>query len=185
MFFSNDGLALLCFGAGMAATKIKRDRPEDVRLEGSPLKVNQPAPDFALPTDGGWTVDLKKFKGNQVVLFFYPRDLSPGCIQEACDFRDQWMTFWRKGAVILGISADELETHKRFKALYGLPYPLLSDTHKLVLSKYGAWQAMMSDGRMHPGILRTTVLVNSDGKVKKIWSPVVVKGHVREVAASL
>jgi peroxiredoxin Q/BCP len=111
--------------------------------------------------------------------------MTPGCTQEACDFRDSWKTVEAKGAVVLGVSADNEDSHKKFKEKYALPFPLLSDEDKTVLKAYGVWQMVMKDGEEKMKIVRTTVLIDKDGKVKKIWSPVGVQGHVADVLAHL
>jgi peroxiredoxin Q/BCP len=120
-----------------------------------------------------------------VVLYFYPKDMTPGCTQEACDFRDNWAVVQAKGAVVLGVSADTSESHQKFKDKYELPFPLLSDEDKKVLKTYGVLQKVTKDGEEKIKIIRTTVLIDKDGKVKKVWSPVGVAGHATDVLANL
>jgi peroxiredoxin Q/BCP len=157
-----------------------------VKIPGGALvKQGQMAPDFTLPSYSNKTVTLKDFRGKEVVLYFYPKDMTPGCTQEACDFRDNWKAVENKGAVVLGVSADTTESHQQFKEKYSLPFPLLSDESKKVLEKYGVWQKKVRDGKETMGIVRTTVLIDKEGKVKKVWSPVDVTGHAQDVLSSL
>jgi peroxiredoxin Q/BCP len=145
------------------------------------MKEGQMAPDFTLTSDANKSVSLKDFRGKEVVLYFYPKDMTPGCTTEACDFRDNWKAVEAKGAVVLGVSADTTESHENFKAKYSLPFTLLSDPSKKVIEKYGVWQKKVRDGKETMGIVRTTVLIDKDGKVKKVWSPVDVAGHAQDV----
>ncbi len=149
------------------------------------IQEGSKAPDFSLENDRGEKVSLKNFKGNPVVLYFYPKDMTPGCTQEACDFRDNWERVKKKGAVVLGVSADPVKKHQAFKEKYGLPFTLLSDEKKEMLKAYGVWQKKKFMGREFMGIVRSTFLIGKDGKVKKVWSPVSVKGHVDEVLEAL
>lgn len=150
-----------------------------------PLREKQKAPDFSLDDDQGKKVSLKDFKGKKVVLYFYPKDMTPGCTQEACDFRDHWGQVQKKGAVVLGVSADPVKRHGAFKEKYGLPFPLLSDEGKGMLKAYKVWQKKKFMGREFMGIVRTTLIIGKDGKIEKIWSPVSVKDHVGEVLKNL
>lgn len=149
------------------------------------LKEGSKAPDFSLENEKGGKVSLKDFKGKKVVLYFYPKDMTPGCAQEACDFRDNWERAGKKGAVVLGVSADPVKKHQAFKEKYGLPFTLLSDEKKETLRDYGVWRKKKFMGREFMGIVRSTFLIGKDGKIKKIWSPVSVKGHVDEVLEAL
>jgi peroxiredoxin Q/BCP len=149
------------------------------------LKEGQKAPDFTLDDDQGQKVSLKDFKGKSVVLYFYPKDLTPGCTQEACDFRDNWTAVKKKGAVVLGVSADAVKRHVSFKEKYKLPFPLLSDESLKMLKAYGVWKKKKFMGREFMGIVRTTLIIGPDGKIKKIWSPVKVKGHADDVLENL
>lgn len=151
----------------------------------SPLKVGAPAPDFALPDDTGRTVTLGDFRGKKVVLYFYPKDSTPGCTQESCDFRDNLARIGERGAVVLGLSADSVDSHKRFKAKQGLTFPLLSDPERRALEAYGVWQEKSLYGRKFMGIVRTTVILDEQGRVAKVFPKVKVGGHVDEVLASL
>jgi peroxiredoxin Q/BCP len=149
------------------------------------VKEGQKAPVFTLDDDQGQKVSLGDFRGKTVVLYFYPRDLTPGCTQEACDFRDNWNAATKKGAVVLGVSADPVKKHETFKEKYKLPFPLLSDEGKKALKAYGVWKKKKFMGREFMGIVRSTFLIDKNGKIEKIWSPVSVKGHVGEVLANL
>jgi peroxiredoxin Q/BCP len=149
------------------------------------VKEGQLAPDFTLDDDQGSKVSLKDFKGKPVVLYFYPKDMTPGCIQEACDFRDNWALVKKRGAVVLGMSADPVKKHGAFKEKYKLPFTLLSDEGKKILKAYGVWKKKKFMGREFMGIVRSTFLINPSGKIQKIWSPVSVKGHVTEVLENL
>jgi peroxiredoxin Q/BCP len=149
------------------------------------VKEGQKAPAFKLQDDTGKVVSLSDLKGKQVVLYFYPKDLTPGCTQESCDFRDNLTAIKKKGTVVLGVSADPIKRHVAFKQKYSLPFPLLSDEGKDMLKAYGVWQKKKFMGREFMGIVRTTLIIDKTGKVKKIWSPVSVKDHVKEVLENL
>ena len=149
------------------------------------IKEGQRAPAFELDDDGGNKVSLSDFKGKQVALYFYPKDMTPGCTQEACDFRDHWEAVKKKGAVVLGVSADPVKRHVSFKEKYKLPFPLLADEGKKAIKAYGVWGKKKFMGREFMGVIRSTFLIGKDGKVKKIWSPVSVKDHAKEVLENL
>lgn len=149
------------------------------------IKVGQKAPLFELEDDQGQKLSLSDFKGKAVVLYFYPKDMTPGCTQEACNFRDNWGAVTRKGAVVLGVSADPVKKHLAFKEKYNLPFTLLSNPDKGMLKAYGVWQKKKFMGREFMGIVRTTLIIDKAGKVKKVWFPVSVKDHVKEVLESL
>lgn len=149
------------------------------------LKEGQKAPDFSLDDDQGNKVSLKDFKGKNVVLYFYPKDMTPGCTQEACDFRDNWSAVKKKGAVVLGVSADPVKKHQTFKEKYQLPFTLLSDEGKGTLKAYGVWRKKKFMGREFMGIVRTTMIIDKAGKIQKIWSPASVKGHAVDVLENL
>lgn len=149
------------------------------------LKEGQKAPAFELDDDQGNKVSLSDLKGKQVVLYFYPKDMTPGCTIEACDFRDHWGSVKKKGTVVLGVSADAVKRHAAFKAKYDLPFTLLSDEGKDMLKAYGVWKKKKFMGREFMGIVRTTLIIDKSGKIKRIWSPVSVKDHVKEVLENL
>jgi peroxiredoxin Q/BCP len=149
------------------------------------IKEGRKAPPFILEDDQGKKVSLADLRGKTVVLYFYPKDMTPGCTKEACDFRDHWAAMGKKGAVVLGVSADPVKRHEAFKDKYKLPFPLLSDEGKGVLKEYGVWKKKKFMGREFMGIVRTTLIINRDGKIKKIWSPVSLKDHIKEVLENL
>ncbi len=149
------------------------------------IKEGDPAPDFALPADDGKTYSLKDLRGQKVVLYFYPKDDTPGCTKEACSFRDNLARVKSRGAVVLGVSKDDLDSHARFRKKYSLSFPLLSDTEGNVLDAYGAWKEKSLYGKTFMGIERTTYVIDEDGRVKRAFSRVKVDGHVDEVLAAL
>lgn len=149
------------------------------------IKVGKPAPDFTLPSDEGKPVSLSGFRGKFVVLYFYPKDDTPGCTKEACAFRDTLGSLARQGAAVLGVSTDSVESHQRFKAKYRLTFPLLSDADKQVAQAYGAWQEKSMYGRTYMGIQRMTYVIDPKGKVANIFHKVRVDGHVDAVKAAL
>ncbi len=145
------------------------------------IEENKKAPQFTLPDQNGNRISLKDFNGKKVVLYFYPKDNTPGCTKEACDFRDSIEEFKKIKAVVLGVSPDSVESHKKFAEKYDLPFPLLSDPEKKVLNKYGVWKEKSMYGRKYMGVERTTVVIDEQGKIIKIFPKVKVKGHVEEV----
>lgn len=149
------------------------------------LTAGRNAPAFTLPADDGSTVSLKDLRGRPVVLYFYPKDDTSGCTTEACEFRDSWKAVQRAGAVVLGVSPDGVSSHQKFKAKYRLPFPLLADTEHTVAEAYGAWGEKSMYGRKYFGILRTTFLIDGEGKVARIFEKVKPKGHAAEVLAAL
>jgi peroxiredoxin Q/BCP len=149
------------------------------------LSVGDKAPDFSIPDQDGKNVGLKDFKGKQVVLYFYPKDDTPGCTKEACDFRDSEAQILRTGAVILGVSLDGKESHQKFIKKYGLPFPLLSDEDATVSKAYGVYKEKNMYGKKHWGIERSTFVIDTTGKVKAVFRKVKVDGHVDEVLTAL
>jgi peroxiredoxin Q/BCP len=149
------------------------------------IEVGSKAPLFTLPDSEGNKVSLSDFKGKKVVLYFYPKDMTSGCTQEACDFRDALPNFSKIKTVVLGISADSVDSHKKFAAKYNLPFTLLSDENKEVLEKYGVWKEKSMYGKKYMGIVRTTVIIDEEGKIKNIFPKVKVTGHVEEVIKAL
>jgi peroxiredoxin Q/BCP len=144
------------------------------------LKEGDKAPSFSLPSEEG-EITLKDFKGKTVVLYFYPKDLTPGCTVEACDFRDNQTRLKKAGAVVLGVSRDPVSKHARFREKHGLNFPLLSDEDGSVCEAYGVWQQKSLYGKKFMGIVRTTFVLDPKGKIKKIFPQVKVKGHVDAV----
>jgi peroxiredoxin Q/BCP len=149
------------------------------------LKTGTKAPAFSLPSDSGETVSLSGLKGKPVVLYFYPKDDTPGCTVEACEFRDSWADVQKTGAVVLGVSPDGLADHKKFRAKFKLPFPLLADEDHAVADAYGAWGDKSMYGRKYKGILRTTFLIGPDGTIARVFEKVKPKGHAAEVLASI
>jgi thioredoxin-dependent peroxiredoxin len=149
------------------------------------LKEGDAAPDFSAATSGGGTVSLGDFKGQCVVLYFYPRDDTPGCTKEACAFRDHFAEFRKKGAVVLGVSIDPVKAHDKFAAKYKLPFTLLADEDKRIVQAYGAWGEKTFMGRKYQGTYRLTFLIGPDGRIKKIWPQVKPEEHAEEVLAAL
>ncbi len=143
------------------------------------------APDFTLPSDQDEQVTLSSFRGKKVVVYFYPKDDTPGCTKEACSFRDANSLFMAKGAVVIGISPDDATSHQRFRAKHGLPFYLLSDTDHQVAEAYGAWGEKRMYGRTYEGIIRSTFVVGEDGKIIKAFPKVKPEDHATEVLAYL
>jgi peroxiredoxin Q/BCP len=149
------------------------------------LTVGSTAPVFSLPDENGKNQSLKTFRGKAVVLYFYPKDDTPGCTKEACGFRDVNATLQKRGAVVLGVSLDGASAHKKFKAKYGLPFPLLSDEDATVSKAYGVYKQKNLYGRRSWGIERSTFVIDPAGRVKASFRKVKVDGHIDEVLAAL
>ena len=149
------------------------------------LKEGDKAPSFKLKNQGGETVTLSELKGKPIVLYFYPKDDTSGCTKEACNFKDEFPKFKKIKAEIIGISADSVKSHKKFAAKYDLPFNLLSDESKEVVEKYGVWKEKSMYGRKYMGIERTTFIINSAGKISKIFPKVKVDKHNQEVMEAL
>lgn len=148
-------------------------------------QVGDAAPDFRLPSTSGEDVSLGKFKGKHVVLYFYPKDDTPGCTAEACAFRDRNDELSGKGAVVLGISTDSLESHENFRSRHSLNFPLLSDQTADVAKMYGAWKEKNLYGRRSWGVARRTYLIGPDGRIRKIYRKVDPANHAAELLADL
>ncbi len=151
----------------------------------SQLQVGSLAPDFSVSTDEGQVVSLQDFVGQTVILYFYPKDDTPGCTVEACDFRDNFMRLKSKRAVVLGVSRDSQDSHRKFKNKYELPFQLLVDSDGKLCEAYGAWKEKSMYGRKYMGIERMTVLIGPDGLIRKVYPKVQVKGHVDQVLADI
>ena len=150
------------------------------------LQVGKAAPAFTLADASGRKVALADFAGKDVILYFYPRDDTPGCTKEACGFRDFWKEIQKRGAVVIGVSPDSGESHQKFARKYKLPFPLLSDPDKKVMSAYGAWGEKMMYGKKTTGVIRSTVWIGPDGKVKKHWARVAkAEAHPEQVLGAL
>jgi peroxiredoxin Q/BCP len=149
------------------------------------VDVGAAAPDFTLPTDGGGSVTLSKLKGKAVILYFYPRDDTPGCTTEACSFRDLLPKFGKSGATVIGVSTDSPTKHDKFKAKYELPFTLGADEDHAVANSYGVWVEKNRYGRKYMGTERATFLIDAKGKIAKVWRNVKVQGHAEEVLDAL
>jgi thioredoxin-dependent peroxiredoxin len=149
------------------------------------VEEGETAPDFTLPTDDGGQVKLSDLRGKPVVLYFYPKDDTPGCTREACAFRDRTADLKARGAVVLGVSPDDVASHGRFRDKYSLNFPLLADTGHQVAERYGAWREKNMYGKTAMGIQRSTFVIDGDGKVRKVWKKVNVDGHDEQVLAAL
>jgi len=149
------------------------------------LQEGDLAPDFALPSDSGQRVKLADLRGKKVVLYFYPKDNTPGCTAEACSFRDEYAVLQNREAVVLGVSPDSVTSHSKFKNKHSLPFPLLADTEHKVAEAYGVWVEKSRYGRKYWGNARTTFILDEQGRIAKIFSKVKPQGHGKEVLAAL
>jgi peroxiredoxin Q/BCP len=149
------------------------------------LKVGSPAPAFSLPNEKGQVVKLSELKGKKIVVFFYPKDDTLGCTKEACSFRDGLQAIRKKGAVVLGVSADSVASHQKFSKKFDFNFPLLSDESKAMIQAYGVWKEKSMYGRKYMGIERTTVLIAKNGTVSHVFPKVKVEGHYEEVLEAL
>lgn len=149
------------------------------------LREGDKAPEFSAVTQDGTSVSLADFKGKNVILYFYPRDDTPGCTKEACAFRDDFAEFKKKGAVVLGVSTDSAKSHAKFVEKFKLPFILLADEDKKIVQAYGAWGQKSFLGKKYMGTHRVTFLIGPDGLIKKVWPAVKPAEHAREVLAAL
>jgi thioredoxin-dependent peroxiredoxin len=149
------------------------------------LNVGDKAPSFKLKNQDAEVVSLADLKGKPIVLYFYPKDDTSGCTKEACNFRDEFPKFGKMKAEIIGVSADSVESHKKFAEKYKLPFNLLSDEKKEVVEKYGVWQEKSMYGKKYMGIVRTTFIIDGQGKIRKIFEKVKVDEHNQEVMEAL
>jgi thioredoxin-dependent peroxiredoxin len=152
---------------------------------GDWIEPGKKAPDFTLFTDDGSKLKLSSLKGKPVVLYFYPRDLTPGCTRQACAFRDRKPQLGKLGAAVLGVSTDDVASHQKFRDKHKLNFPLLADPEHKVAEKYGAWREKNLYGKKSMGIQRSTYLIDAEGKVAKVWKKVNVDGHDEEVIAAI
>lgn len=152
-----------------------------------PLKVGAPAPGFDLLGDDGARHTLDEFRGRRVILYFYPRDNTPGCTQEACDFRDRHDDLDKApvGAVVIGVSPDTVESHRKFKQKFELPFLLLADPEAQLAQRYGAWGEKNNYGKKSMGLIRSTFVIGPDGKLEAVYGKVAVKGHVDKVLSGI
>ncbi len=186
------GLLYLCDGLRQmhghpAVSPVEQKAAERLIMSKEPtlaLQEGDLAPDFIAPISGG-TLSLASLRGKNVVLYFYPRDDTPGCTKEACAFRDEFAAFQKRGAVVLGVSPDGLKAHEKFVEKYRLPFPLLADEEKKIGTAYGAWGQKSFLGRKYMGMHRVTFLIGPDGCIRKIWAKVKPATHAAEVLAAL
>jgi peroxiredoxin Q/BCP len=148
------------------------------------LKAGDVAPAFAAETNGGGKISLAELKGKNVILYFYPKDDTPGCTKEACAFRDHFADFNKKGAFVLGVSTDPVKAHDKFVEKFKLPFPLLADVDKKIVTAYGVWGEKSFMGRKYLGTHRVTFLIGPDGRIKKVWPQVKPEAHAQEILAS-
>ncbi len=150
-----------------------------------PLNIGDPAPSFTALTTTGEEISLEKLQGKTVVLYFYPKDDTPGCTKEACGFRDQWSRYQEKGIIVLGVSKDSVTAHQKFTQKYTLPFPLLSDPDAVIANAYGVWGEKKFMGKTYLGVNRTTFLIDENGKIAHIWSKVKTDTHAEDVLSIL
>lgn len=149
------------------------------------LQPGDPAPDFTLPADGGGEVSLTDFRGRPLVLYFYPKDDTPGCTTQACDLRDDIPRFEELGAAVVGVSPDSVESHRAFKEKYDLNFPLLADSEHEVAEAYEVWKEKSMFGRTFWGVERSTFILDEEGRIEEAWRKVKPRGHARRVAEYL
>lgn len=147
--------------------------------------IGEIAPPISALDQSGKTVNLSDFLGKTVILYFYPKDDTPGCTKEACGFRDDYASFTNKGVVILGVSPDDTAKHKKFVDKYNLPFTLLADPEKVICQAYGVWKEKSMYGRTSMGVERTTFVISPEGKIDKIFAKVKVEGHISKVLDSV
>ena len=149
------------------------------------LDIGDKVPAFSLPTNGGGKLSLKDLKGKKAVIYFYPKDMTPGCTTEANDFKDRIKDFQKAGALVVGVSKDSVTRHDRFVDKYDLPFVLVSDEEGTMCDDFGVWQEKKLYGKTFMGIVRATFVIDEKGKVAAVWPKVKVKGHVDEVLAAV
>ncbi len=145
------------------------------------LQEGQPAPGFTARDQDGNTVSLSNFKGKKVVLYFYPKDDTPGCTAQACNLRDNYTALLKSGFVVLGVSADDVKSHKKFEKKFGLPFPLIADEEQKIVNDYGVWGEKQLFGKKYMGIIRTTFLIDENGMIKKIIDKIDTENHTQQV----
>jgi len=149
------------------------------------LKEGDQAPDFIGVDQNGQTVSLNQFKGNKVILYFYPKDDTPGCTAEACNLRDNYSSLLGKGFKIIGVSVDSIESHQKFIQKYSLPFPLIADTDKAIVNAYGVWGEKNNYGKTYEGIIRTTFIISEQGMIEKIFTKIKTDDHASQIFESL
>lgn len=154
-------------------------------IDNIEINIGTPAPNFELPDQDGNMVSLASLKGKPIVIYFYPKDFTPGCTQEACDFRDNYEPIKNMGVTVLGISPDDAESHTKFRAEHKLPFQLLADVNNKTSKRYGAWGKKNVMGNEVIGLIRSTFIIDAQGKIFKVWHNVNVEGHIEEVINEL
>ena len=149
------------------------------------IEAGSPAPDFTLPGDDGSDISLSSYRGKKVILYFYPKDDTPGCTTQACDLRDNYEAMQARGVVVLGVSPDGPASHKKFREKYSLNFPLLSDEDHQVAETYGVWKEKSMYGKKYWGIERSTFLIDEEGRIEEAWRKVRPKGHAERVSEAL
>ena len=178
-------LAAMALSLACSAEQGGRGSEREGHMAERSLKEGMKAPDFRAKSSDGGQISLSDFKGKTVVLYFYPKDDTPGCTKEACSFRDSEAELRRLGVVVLGVSKDSIESHGKFKGKYGLNFPLLSDPEGKILEAYGVYKEKSIFGKTALGIERSTFLIDGGGVIRKIWRGVKVDGHSGEVLAAV
>ena len=149
------------------------------------LEVGKKAPDFTLPDQNGDLHSLSEYKGKKIILYFYPKDNTPGCTKQACGFAERYPQFIEKGAVVLGISKDSVASHKKFEEKYGLPFTILSDPERKVIQAYDVWKEKMNYGKVSMGVVRTTYLIDESGKIAKAFDKVKATDNPEQMLGEL
>ncbi len=149
------------------------------------LEVGQQAPDFTGLNQNGEKVSLSQFRGKKVVLYFYPKDNTPGCTAEACDLNDNYQYWLKKGYEVIGVSPDSVTSHKKFEEKYNLGFNLIADTEKEILKLYGAWGEKKNYGKVYEGVLRTTFIIDEQGVIEKVFTRVDTKAHTEQIRKGL
>ena len=149
------------------------------------LEMGTKAPDFTLPDQNGDLHSLSEYKGKKIILYFYPKDNTPGCTKQACGFAERYPQFIEKGAVVLGISKDSVASHKKFEEKYGLPFTILSDTELKVIQAYDVWKEKMNYGKLSMGVVRTTYLIDEEGKIAKAFDKVKAADNPEQMLGEL
>ena len=149
------------------------------------LNEGDQAPDFTGIDQNGQTVSLSQFKGNKVILYFYPKDDTPGCTAEACNLRDNYSILLGKGFKIIGVSVDSIESHQKFIQKYALPFPLIADTGKVIVNAYGVWGEKNNYGKTYEGIIRTTFIISEQGMIEKIFTKIKTDDHASQILDSM
>jgi len=175
------------FAPGFPVHRLQPTEPKTIMAKAPELKLKEgdAAPGFSASTNGGGHIALSDLKGRDVILFFYPRDDTPGCTKEVCAFRDQFAEFKKRGAVVLGVSIDPVKSHDKFVEKFRLPFTLLADEDHRIVEAYGVWGQKSFMGRKYLGTHRVTFLIGPDGTIKKIWPLVKPEEHAAEVLAAL